>query len=669
MSNIDIRMILPELKRAAEGAFIKNIYQYGDVFVLKLYQPGSESTQLLIQPGIRVHLTEFRRVAPKTPTKSIVVLRKYLREKRISSVRQHDLDRIVVIEVGDEESSYKIVAELFGQGNLLLLTPDDLIFQALHYRRMKDRDIVPKAKYDFPPPRGTDIFGLDADATDGVIAGSTASVVRTLASRLNLDSLSCEEICALAGVTPTSSMAELDSKAMTDLRMGIRRFSERLNGGVNRPRIIYDDEAEPEEEEAGPAPMAFLPFEFDFFSDKPNREYGSFSATIDEFFGISESEQTEDETQTAASAEQLRLQKIIDKQSEGISGLLSEAERGRKEGELIYSHFQTVGDVLETLSKARSGGLSWDEIIGRVENGKRQGHDIAARIERIVPSMAQVSVLLDGTEVRLDIRLTAQENASRAYEMAKKSQSRAEGATRQIEKTRAKMDELAAIASAPSAPKTPVKARKKRWYEKYRWFTSSEGYLVLGGRDARSNEQLAKHQLESNDLFLHALVHGAPYTVIKVPEEPPGEQTIKEAGQFAVSFSRAWQDGLSNGDAYWVTPEQVSFTPPTGEYLPSGAIMIRGTKNYVKNLPVEVSVGVIIEDSEVIPFSGPPSAVEANTQYSVRILPGTVKKSQLVREVIGRLRKQVPEESAETVDQIPQEDWMRVLPPGDGRVL
>ncbi|MHA1812530.1 MAG: NFACT family protein, partial [Candidatus Thorarchaeota archaeon] len=163
MSNVDIRMILPELQQAAVGSFIKNVYQYGEVFVLKLYLPGGGTSQLLIEPGRRIHLTEFRRAAPRNPPKFVTVLRKYLREKKLLSVTQHDLDRIVILEVGDAEGTYKLVAELFGSGNLLLLDPENRIFIARRYRKMRDRDIVPKAIYQFPPPRGIDVFTVETE--------------------------------------------------------------------------------------------------------------------------------------------------------------------------------------------------------------------------------------------------------------------------------------------------------------------------------------------------------------------------------------------------------------------------------------------------------------------------------------------------------------------------
>ena len=665
MSNVDIRLILPELREVAEGAFIKNVYQYRDIFTLKLYKPGGGTSQLLIQPSHRIHLTEFARKAPRVPPKFCTVLRKYLRDKRVVSVKQHELDRIVVIKIGDEESSYKLVAELFGNGNLLLLDPEDVIFVAMRYKKMRDRDIMPKALYEFPPPRGTDVLTLEKGAIRGIIEDSNANIVRTLASRLNLDSLSCEEICALSKVAPKVMIPEIDGQTLADLEVGLQNFVEKLKMGASEPNIVLDDEPLEDEE---PQFIAFLPFQFELYQELPAETFDQFSQAIDEYFGVSESELEDEQEKDALSREQKRLQRIIDKQNEGIEKLISKAQILRINGELIYSFFSDVQEVLETVTKARSGGLPWEDIISRIDDGRKKGISSAQLIQRIIPSQGQIIVKLNDTDVTLDIRLSAQDNASLAYDQAKKSESKVEGAKKQIEKTKEKLEKIEVSASEPKTPRIRVKTRKKRWYEKFRWFISSEGFLVLGGRDVKSNENLAKRQMGPNDVFLHAALHGAPYTVIKVPDDPPSERTLEEAAQFAVSFSRAWQDELSSGDAYWVNPEQVSFSPPSGEYLPTGAVMIYKSKNYIRKMPIELGVGVLLEEEHAIPMSGPPSAVAAQTEYYVLVIPGPGKKGQLVKELISKLKGIVPEDKAVLVSQIPQEDMMRVLPAGGGKI-
>ncbi|KXH74071.1 MAG: hypothetical protein AM326_10145 [Candidatus Thorarchaeota archaeon SMTZ-45] len=665
MSNVDIRLILPELRESTEGAFIKNVYQYGDIFVLKLYTPGGGTSQLLIHPGHRIHLTEFTRKAPRVPPKFCSVLRKYLRDKRVSSVKQHDLDRIVVIEVGDDESSYKLVAELFGTGNLLLLDPKDTIFVAMRYRKMRDRDIIPKAKYEFPPLRGVDVLNLETDALQDIISESDANIVRTLASRLNLDSLSCEEICALANVSPRVMAPEIDSQTLTDLQAGLDAFVVKLKTGVNEPNIVLDDDPTEDEE---PEFIAFLPFRFELYQELPVETFDTFSQAIDEYSGVAESELEDDQEQDALSREQKRLQRIIDKQNESIDNLVAKAKTLRISGELIYSHFSVVQEVLETVTRARTGGMQWEEIIAKIDQGRQQGIPSAKLVKRIIPSQGQIIVRLNDTDVTLDIRLSAQDNASLAYEQAKKSEAKVEGAKKQIASTKEKLEKLEVVVSEPETKRVPVKVRKKRWYEKFRWFFSSEGFLVLGGRDVKSNETLAKRHMGANDVFLHAALHGAPYTVVKVPDEAPGEKTLEEAAQFAVTFSSAWQDGLSNGDAYWVNPEQVSFSPPSGEYLPTGAVMIYGSKNYIRRVPIELAVGILLEEEYAVPISGPPSAVSSQTEFYIQVIPGDTKKGQLVKDVLNRLRELVPDERAALVSQIPQEDMMRVLPAGGGKL-
>ena len=667
MSNIDIRLMLPELREAAEGSFIKNVYQYGEIFVLKLYQPGGGSTNLLIHPGTRAHLTEYARKAPRQPPHFCTVLRKYLKEKRVVSIKQHDLDRILIIEVGSDDETYKLVAEMFGMGNMLLLDPNDTIFVAMRYKRMKDRDIIPKAQYVFPPLRGEDLFSINDESFETLLIDSNANIVRTLASRLNLDSLSCEEICALSSVSPKIMIPEIDSQTLADLKSGFSEFIGKLKAGVSKPSVVLDIELS--EDEDAPEYVAFSPFPFRLYNEMPSQSFDTFSQTLDEFFGVSDGELEDEELQSALSKEQQRLQRIIDKQGEGIESLKKKAEQQRVIGELIYSHFTITQEVLETVSKARTNGHPWDDIIRKIEEGKTKGIPSAMIIERIIPSRGQIIANLNDTQVTLDIRLTAQDNAARAYDIAKKSESKIKGAQMQIDRTKAKLEKLEVSVSEPDTKRAPVKIRQRRWYEKFRWFTSSEGYLILGGRDVKTNENLAKRQMSPNDIFLHASIHGAPYTLIKVPEEAPGQQTIDEAAQFAVTFSRAWQDGLSGGDAFWVNPEQVSFTPPSGEHLPAGSVMLYGTKNYVRNVSVELSVGVLLEEEYAIPISGPPTAIEAQTEYSLRVVPGDEKKGQLVKEIQTRLKALVPEEQAHLISQIPQEDLMRVLPAGGGKVV
>ena len=149
-------------------------------------------------------------------------------------------------------------------------------------------------------------------------------------------------------------------------------------------------------------------------------------------------------------------------------------------------------------------------------------------------------------------------------------------------KTKAALKEMAKI-------NTINKARKVYWFEKCFWFISSENFLVIGGRDAQQNELLVKRYMKPTDIYVHADLHGAATVIVKNPSsDPVPPKTLNEAGQFAVCFSAAWDSKVLTA-AYWVTPDQVSKTAPSGEYLTVGSFMIRGKKNFLP--PSQLTMG------------------------------------------------------------------------------
>jgi len=60
------------------------------------------------------------------------------------------------------------------------------------------------------------------------------------------------------------------------------------------------------------------------------------------------------------------------------------------------------------------------------------------------------------------------------------------------------------------------------------------------------------------------------------------ESGLKEIAQFAASYSNLWKYGFYEGECYCVMGEQVSKTPPSGEYIKKGSFMVRGKRKYFK---------------------------------------------------------------------------------------
>ncbi|PIO06111.1 hypothetical protein COT29_02565 [Candidatus Micrarchaeota archaeon CG08_land_8_20_14_0_20_59_11] len=189
-------------------------------------------------------------------------------------------------------------------------------------------------------------------------------------------------------------------------------------------------------------------------------------------------------------------------------------------------------------------------------------------------------------KTKLDARLSAQQNAARYFDEAKKWRSKAEGARKAIAETESKLAKTSDFVEI-SRPKIRLKeTREKKWFEKFHYFTTSGGFLVVAGKDAKSNELLVARHMEPSDLFMHADITGAPATIVKDGQKA-GEGDLKEASQFSACYSSAWKNGLHAVDVYAAKPEQVS-KQSHGEFVGKGGFMIYGERRWFRNVPLKL---------------------------------------------------------------------------------
>ena len=164
LSSIDIASLVYELKPELEGAWINNIYQLNKtLFVLKLRSKNG-NLFLVIEAGKRFNLSEFKRKMPDSPPKFCQTLRTHLKDKLITNIYQVETDRVVVFEItiGDL-APYKLVVELFGKGNMILVNPQNKIISAISYQKFGVRDVHPGKDFGLPPKPDYSLFTIQED--------------------------------------------------------------------------------------------------------------------------------------------------------------------------------------------------------------------------------------------------------------------------------------------------------------------------------------------------------------------------------------------------------------------------------------------------------------------------------------------------------------------------
>jgi len=239
-------------------------------------------------------------------------------------------------------------------------------------------------------------------------------------------------------------------------------------------------------------------------------------------------------------------------------------------------------------------------------------------------------------DIEINYNLSVGKNADNKYKLKNKYESKIKGLDIAIESTKKKLDKLNKKVDVKKSNLFVEKKKvtTKKWYSKFRWFFTTNGFLVLAGRDSKNNEYLIKKHLEENDVYFHADVFGAPHVILKNQNKAKiPAQDLVEAAEFAAIFSSAWKNQIFSVDVYSVAPDQVSKTANTGESLGTGAFVIRGKRKYYKKITMELAISF---SKELGLFVSPISAV---TKYSPKyfvLVPGSQKKSEVANELKNR---------------------------------
>ncbi len=610
LSSFDLKALVAEWQGLV-GGHIDKAYQKGDEVILRLNIPGREKAELYTKSGHWLCLHEVEE-KPETPPAFAQTLRRLVGNARITAVEQRGFDRIAVVTVEHGSESLRIIFELFGKGNLIVVRGDTTL-ACLYPASYKDRLVRPNEPYAFPPA-GVDPLELDRAGFVKAIREAKGQVVRMLASVLNLGGQYAEELCLRAGVDKDTKVKDLADAQIDALYTALNNVTVAVEQ-ERRPAVLSKD---------GRAIDA-TPIELLQHAGADREEFPTFNEALSRYLAVAEPEAAVADEATS------KYERRIAQQDETLKALREEIVRYEAQALFLYGHYAVFDELLKALREGREPPA--DAQIKAVD---RKAHTVTIGIA-------------DFDAIVLDTEKDVTANAQTLYEKRRDAQLKAQRVEEAIEATRKEME--AARKKAVRVAKRPkVKGTKGMWFDAYRWTLSSEGFLILGGRDARTNDQLVKKHLKEGDRYAHADLHGAPSTVVKEGSRA-GEATLREACEFALAYSKAWPAGIASGSAYWVLPEQVSKQAESGEFLPRGAFVIRGKRNYVHDLPVRLAIGEVEVEGHRKIMGGPVSALAARSPRYVVLAPG--------REDRERVAKRLA-----TAFEVPIEEITRALPTG-----
>jgi predicted ribosome quality control (RQC) complex YloA/Tae2 family protein len=676
-SSFDVAVAVRELKAAIVPSRVSNVYQpERKTLLFKLHRVDTPAQGLILEAGRRLHLTFYAAEKPPTPSAFCMGLRKHLRNALLTSVEQHEFERVVTLEFKTGAGSPRLILELFGDGNIILLDDHGRILQALSYKRMRDRSIVPHEVFRFAPAGSENPVKVTLEEfAQELKASADVEVVRVLARRLGVGGIYSEETLLRAAVDKRTQCGMLSKDEVNRIFDALRSLLTQASTGTIEPFIVLDDEERF---------LDVLPFRLQLYENErvKLRPCPSFNEALDEFYTTVASVER---ALTSIKVDQLkreteRLERIVADQQNALATAASQIVENRRVGDIIYAHSAELGTLLSRLASAGRGKERLDVAVQDVLRGRDGSVSPDVFLESVDHRTSVMKVRVEGLRFELSLRMSLFENAAEFYEKSKRAKQKLEGARAALKDTQQKLAQVEASLSSAEAlelakPTAALeelsrrRVKRKEWFEKFHWFTSSDGFLVVAGKDAVSNEVLVKKYCAPEDIVFHAEVQGAPFVVVKPADRKPSEQTLEEASQFAAAHSRGWREGFASVDVFWVKPEQLGKGGPSGQYVPRGSFVVSGKRNWRRNVPLRVAVGVIIGKDGVEGFvGGPPSSVIAKTRVYVTIRPGGLAGKRLFNEVLKLLAEKVPEDQRQRVLEASLEEIRELVPYGVAEV-
>jgi predicted ribosome quality control (RQC) complex YloA/Tae2 family protein len=674
MTSFDVAAALYELNKTILDARINNIYQTDDqTLLMKFHKPDKPASHLVVEAGKRLHLTSYVMDKPKIPPAFCMALRKHLRNGRLTGIEQYEFERIVIFTIEKRAGEMRLVSELFREGNMILVDSENKILQALRYRRMRDRNILQRETFCHAPSRGRNPLKISREEMDELRRFGDMEVVRALTRFLSVGGVYAEEILLRAEVDKKTPCKKLKDYEVNGTFKAVQDIICRVADGRFEPCVVSDRDG---------GVIDAVPIHLRHYEGFPHKAYGSFNEALDEFYTRAAV------TKKAAAhvkAEKVkkeadRLRRMVEGQKEALVEAEKKAERNKRIGNVIYSHLGELQLLVDKFSAEKESRRDRAELVSEVESEKKAGLKPAVFFVSLDRKGLLLSVCVEDLSFTLDLRKDLYANAAWFYERGKKAKRKLEGVKVALEDSREKLEEVEAKLGEAEALKKikPVEALKdlakrkvkqKKWFEKFRWFISSEGFLVVGGKDAVSNEVLIKKHTESEDVVFHADVAGAPFVVVKTEGKKLSERTLSEVAEFAAVFSRGWREGYGSVDVFYIKPEQLSKGAPSGMFVKRGAFVVRGKRNWLRGVPLRTAVGVIVKNDTLSFVGGPADAVKAKTKTYVIIEPGDVRGKEFFRRVLSVLAEKVPKELRKKLLKTSAEEIRKFIPFSKGRVL
>ena len=630
LAGIELAFLVKEISERTAGYYVNNIYPINQNSVLfKLHHPDKPDLFLVISSigmwftGIKIDAIEDNKLVKR--------LRDDLLRLKIVRIEQIGVERIAYLTFSGFDKEFVLICEFFGDGNIMLCNKDLKVLALLHSIAVRHREIRVGSIYAPPPQKGLNIFDMSSENFTEIKSISTP-IAKWFGRTYGLPTKYAQEILRIANVDFDLVCQNITDQQIERIILASKTLTNDIVSGNHNPVIVKSDD------------------EFDVYpvsstiQDTTHEQIPSFMEGLDKIF-----------SNIILDKGKLVKSGSIDKK---IADLQSKIDEQTKAISLVKEKSEKISSVAKSLYSFSSYGVSsiLDSPVAQI---------LKASNAELIKDRGILFLKIDDEKIQINSESSFPAIASTIFNEAKRQSS----AIELIESLKIKnLKELEKLKSQSQETKKAVfftEFKKKEWFERYRWFNTSDGLLAIGGRDSSSNSAIIRKQLTKNDKVFHAEIFGSPFFILKdVPDSLPFD-SLNEVAQATVCFSRAWREAMYGMSAYWINPEQVKKAAPSGQFLSRGSFVLEGHKNFIKAPNLRLAVGVQYHDERYILTCGPPEPIKKNCICYAIIEPGLDEMTDCAK----RVRTEFIKLQEDIAKQFDIDDYVRVLPAGESHIV
>ena len=627
LSGIELRYLVEKISKQVEDYYVSNIYGITkDSILFKLHHTEKSDLFMMISTS-GVWLTEVK-IDQVEPNKLLKRLRSDLLRLKLKKIEQIGAERIAYFVFEGFGKEFVLVGEFFGDGNILLCNNEMKILALQHSIEVRHRKLGVGLEYTQPPQSGLDIFNLSEKDFEGIKTTELVAA-KWFGRTLGLPKKYVEGIFEIANVDPKKIGNLLKDEEIETIYQTTRKIVSDIVAENHEPIIVTNEKVE------------VLPIKLGKIEGEITK-VNSFIEGLDAVF-----------TQNIVDKGKSIQTSGSDKKIKELQTQISEQEKAIQ---TVKDRSKNITNVANSLFVMISNGIMSIEDVSAQEV-------LATNNAKLISEKGIPLMVIQDEKIKINTKASLQSIASTLFNEAKK-QSAAINSIEEIKsKTLKKLEKLQNKTESEKDSILVSEIRKKNWYERYRWFYTSDGFLVIGGRDAASNSAVVRKHLGKNDKIFHGDIFGSPFFIIKDAQNAP-DTSMNEVAHATVCFSRAWREGMYGVSAYWVHPDQVKKSAPSGEFLPKGSFTIEGQRNFIKSGNLKLAVGIIPQDEGYALTCGPPETIKKNSICYAIIEPQGIEMVDAAKKI----RIEFSKIQEEITKKISIDEFVRVMPAGKSQV-